>query len=494
MERYIYLILLPLGGAFIIAALNASIKNTALRNTISDILSNLITLALAAVAVTSFGINGSYSIGGWPIVPIPLGITLVADGFTVLMLAVVNIIAFCATLYSINYMNQYTSKRHYYSLFLLMLAGMNGALLSGDFFNLFVFIEIASISSYALVGFGTEAEELEASFKYMVMGGIASTFILLAIAILYSKFGVLNMAHISQAIAASGQSPLLKFSLFLFIIAFSIKAAIIPFHAWLPDAHPAAPAPVSAMLSGVLIKTLGIYTMTRVIMNVFAADISMLAPLGIISIMAGVLLALGQTDMKRLFAYHSVSQIGYIILGIGLGTPLGIMGGLFHLINHSIFKSLLFLNSGAVAYRLGTRDLNEMGGLNKVMPVTGATSFIASLSIAGIPPFNGFFSKLIIILACVQAGHTGFALWAVAGSILTLSSFMKVQKLAFFGKIAEKHKNVKEAPFMMSASVVILAVLCIAASFIMLPQIKNKVLQPAVDALLAGPEYGKIIQ
>ncbi|MBU2527822.1 NADH/ubiquinone/plastoquinone (complex I) [bacterium] len=491
MERYIYLILLPLGGAFIIAALNAAVKSRDTRNITADILANLITLATAGIALTSFGINGSYSVGGWPV---PLGINLAADGFSILMLATVNTIAFCATLYSINYMDQYTSKRHYYSLFLLMLTGMNGVLLSGDLFNLFVFIEIASISSYALVGFGTEAEELEASFKYMVMGGIASTFILLAVTILYSSFGVLNMANISQAISVSSQTPLLKFSLFLFIAAFSIKAAIIPFHAWLPDAHPAAPAPVSAMLSGVLIKTLGIYTMIRIIMNIFAADVSILAPLGIISIMIGVLLALGQTDMKRLFAYHSVSQIGYIILGISLGTPLGILGALFHLVNHSIFKSLLFLNSGAVAYRLGTRELNDMGGLNKVMPITGGTSFIASLSIAGMPPFNGFFSKLIIILACVQAGRPGFALWAVAGSILTLSSFMKVQKFAFFGKLAEKHKQIKEAPLMMSISVVILAVLCIATSLLVLPKVKNIVLQPAVDAVLAGAEYAKIIR
>ncbi|PKN00078.1 MAG: NADH/ubiquinone/plastoquinone (complex I) [Elusimicrobia bacterium HGW-Elusimicrobia-2] len=491
MERYIYLILLPLGGAFIIAALNAAVKSRDTRDITSDIIANLITLAMAGIALTSFGINGSYSVGGWPV---PLGINIAADGFSILMLATVNTIAFCATLYSINYMDQYTSKSHYYSLFLLMLTGMNGVLLSGDLFNLFVFIEIASISSYALVGFGTEAEELEASFKYMVMGGIASTFILLAVAILYSSFGVLNMANISQAISVSSQTPLLKFSLFLFIAAFSIKAAIIPFHAWLPDAHPAAPAPVSAMLSGVLIKTLGIYAMTRIIMNIFAADVSILAPLGIISIMLGVLLALGQTDMKRLFAYHSVSQVGYIILGISLGTPLGILGGLFHLVNHSIFKSLLFLNSGAVAYRLGTRELNEMGGLNKVMPITGGTSFIASLSIAGMPPFNGFFSKLIIILACVQSGHPGFALWAVAGSILTLSSFMKVQKFAFFGKLAEKHKQIKEAPLMMSISVVILAVLCIATSLLVLPKVKNIVLQPAVDAVLSGAGYAKIIR
>ncbi|MCK5398738.1 NADH/ubiquinone/plastoquinone (complex I), partial [bacterium] len=364
-----YFVLIPLAGAFLIVFLNVLTKNKV--RVISEILANMITLALFIMTIFMFNKSGMYVIGKW--VP-PLGINLVLDGLSGLMLSIVNLIAFTATLFSINYMRRYTANNYYYALFLLMLAGMNGVLLSGDFFNLFVFIEIASIASYALVGFGTEADELEASFKYMVMGGIASTFILLAIALLYSQFGVLNMAYISEAIANSEFNILLKFTLFLFIAAFSVKAAIIPFHAWLPDAHPAAPAPISAMLSGVVIKTLGLYAMIRVMYNIFGFNGgNMLAYMGLISIMVGGLLALGQMDMKRLLAYSSISQIGYIILGIGLGTKLGILAALFHLVNHSVFKSLLFMNSGSVYHRLGTRNLDEMGGLNKVMPITGGT-------------------------------------------------------------------------------------------------------------------------
>jgi len=174
--------------------------------------------------------------------------------------------------------------------------------------------------------------------------------------------------------------------------------------------------------------------------------------LGALSMIVGVFLAVGQWDFKRLLAYHSISQIGYVILGIGLATPLGIFGGLFHLFNHSVFKSLLFLNSGAVDYSTGTRDLREMGGLRERMPVTAATNLVASVSIAGVPPFNGFFSKLIIILACIQAGHIGYAFWAVFASILTLASFMKITKYAFAGTLKEKWNTIKEVPIFMRIS------------------------------------------
>jgi len=487
-----YFVILPLAGAFLVIFVDSVVKNTKARDTAADIIANALMLGLLIISLTLFGKSGSYSVGGWA--P-PFGINFLLDGLSALMLAVVNTIAFLAGLFSINYMRQYTGKRHYWALFLLMLAGMNGVVLSGDFFNMFVFLEIASIASYALVAFGTEAEELEASFKYMVMGSVASAAALLSIAILYAKFGLLNMAYISEALVKTRFDYLLKFSLFLFIAAFAVKGALVPFHAWLPDAHPSAPAPVSAMLSGVLIKTLGIYTIIRVGFNVFPPVhiLRVLSALGIITIITGSLLMAGQNDIKRLMAYSSVSNIGLIVLGLGLGTPLGILGALFHMLSHSVLKSLLFLNSGAVFYRLKTRNLSRMGGLNKVMPLTGATSFIGSLGISGMPPFNGFFSKLIIIIACVQSGHPVFALCAVFGSILTLASFMKVQKLAFFGKLKKENENVKEAPFFMSLSVILLAALCLATSFLLLPKPRKKVLEPAIRAVLNPVSYRAMV-
>ncbi len=215
--------------------------------------------------------------------------------------------------------------------------------------------------------------------------------------------------------------------------------------------------------------------------------------LGSLSMLVGVLLALYQWDYKRLLAYHSISQVGYIILGIGLGTPLGILGGLFHLINHSVFKSLLFLTSGAVEYATGTRDLKKMGGLKEKMPVTAVSSFIASMSIAGVPPFNGFWSKLIIILACVQAQRYWLGVIAVVASLLTLSSFLKVQKYAFFGKLNPEYEKVKEVPGSMQVAMIILSILCTFLGLLLIPQLKSILLDPAVQVLVNGMDYGKIV-
>jgi multicomponent Na+:H+ antiporter subunit D len=278
----------------------------------------------------------------------------------------------------------------------------------------------------------------------------------------------------------------------LLFVGFGLKGALMPFHAWLPDAHPSAPAPVSAMLSGVVIKVLGVYAICRVFFNVLGATPALLAVLlvlGVVSMTAGVLLALGQWDFKRLLAYHSISQMGYIVIGIGLGTPLGILGGLFHLVNHTVFKSLLFLNAGSVEYATGTRNLKRLGGLNRKMPVTGQTSMIASFSIAGLPPFNGFWSKLLIVIACVQAGHPLIAGWAVLGSILTLASFLKVQRYAFWGDLRETWARVREAPAAMCAAMVALAILCVAMGILLIPPVKAAVLDPAVKVLTGGLSY-----
>ena len=485
---------IPLSAAFIIMLVGKYYRRSA------DILANLASLALLILSLGALlSLNSQpgsvlvYNIGGWIA---PVGISLVLDGLSCFILVTLNLISFLITIYSINYMEKYTAKYRFYTLFLLMLTGMNGVTISGDLFNLFVFLEIAAIASYALVAFGTESDELEASFKYAVMGSVASCFILLGIAMLYSYSSSLNMADISAVLAAKGQARIVGFIGVLFLAGFCLKSALVPFHAWLPDAHPSAPAPISAMLSGVLIKILGIYALARIFFGVFGANpflLSLLMFLGALSMIVGVFLAVGQWDLKRLLAYHSISQVGYVVLGLGLGTPLGILGGLFHLFNHSIFKSLLFLNSGAIDYSVGTRDLRQMSGLRQRMPVSANTSLVASLSIAGIPPFNGFWSKLIIIFACIQAERWGYAAWAVLGSILTLASFMKVQKYAFFGPLKENLNKIKEVPFAMRLSMVILSLICIAAGALLLPGLSQRFLEPAVNVLLAGREYAGIV-
>ncbi|MHC4520253.1 MAG: complex I subunit 5 family protein, partial [Planctomycetota bacterium] len=255
---------IPLVAAFVLPVLGRGLKPLA------TLLANLVTICLLVLALLSIGESGVYEVGNWSI---PLGINLVLDGLSSLLLLAISVVGAAAMLFSTRYMEQYTAKPKYLCLFLLMVAGMNGVVLSGDVFNLYVFLEIASIASYALVGFGCEHEELEASFKYMVLGSIASTFILFGIGMVYANTGSLNMAYISRAMQEVGINAGLTFALSLFIAGFGLKAALVPFHAWLPDAHPSAPAPISAMLSGVLIKALGVYALARLVFNVFGVSV-----------------------------------------------------------------------------------------------------------------------------------------------------------------------------------------------------------------------------
>ncbi|MFB0556199.1 MAG: complex I subunit 5 family protein [Phycisphaerae bacterium] len=489
-------IAVPLVVGFLLPAFGKKGKAAA------TVLANLVTVSLLVFAVASIGKTEVYEIGKWSI---PLGINLVLDGLSSLLLLAISVVSAAAMLFSVRYMERYTAKIKYLSLFLLMVAGMNGVVLSGDIFNLFVFLEIASLASYALVGFGCEHEELEASFKYMVLGSIASVLVLFAVALVYGNTGTLNMAYISKANQDSGLNAGLTFALALFIVGFGLKAALVPFHAWLPDAHPSAPAPISAMLSGVLIKSLGVYSLVRIVFNVFGVSVSVswvLVALGVLSMVIGVFLAVGQWDFKRLLAYHSISQMGYVILGIGIGAlilarngkvewaALAILGGLFHLVNHAVFKSLLFLTSGSVEMSTGTRQLKEMGGLVERLPFTRTTCTVASASIAGIPPFNGFWSKLIIVAAAIQAGFLYLAAVTVIVSLVTLISFLKIQRYVFLGELPENLRQVKENKGSMLVAMISLACLCVLMGLLVLvPGLKHTILDPAVRVLTDGLKY-----
>ncbi|HPP66580.1 MAG TPA: proton-conducting transporter membrane subunit [bacterium] len=475
---------IPAGLAFFIPMVSRRIK------WFPDIACSVTTFILFLLSLQTLNQQFIYEMGGWPT---PMGIVFVLDGFSCMMLIIVNLIGFIVSLFSVDYIEKiYTSKLRYYSLLLLVITGINGVILAGDFFNMFVFLELALIASYALVGFGCGAKDLEASFKYMVINLLASYFILLAIALLYGKFATVNMAHTIALMQQYGKDNIVIFAFVLFLVGFGTKAAIVPFHAWVPDAYTSAPAPISALLAGGIIKGLGIYVLMRLTYNIFGMSpliSNLFICFGIISIVVGVLMALGQWNFKRLLAYHSISQMGYIMLGFGLGTPLGILGAVFHLLNHSLFKSLLFLNSGSVEYETGILNLKKLGCLSQKMPVTAASSLIASFSISGIPPFNGFWSKLIIIVAAVQAGRPFSALWAVIGSILTLASFAKIQRYVFFGsgeKFDENStKNIKEIPSLMKMSVLILAILCTLGGFLAIGGV-NGVFGPVVNSLSGG--------
>ncbi|MBN2453030.1 MAG: NADH/ubiquinone/plastoquinone (complex I) [Candidatus Omnitrophica bacterium] len=487
-------LIIPLAAAFMMAILART------GDCVRDIISGLAAISLAVFSVlTLMAANFFHSAvivksfaGFMP----PAGTAFVVDGLSAFMLVTVNTVALFVVLYSAGYMNKYTDKWKFQSLFFLMISGINGVLVASDMFNLYVFLEIAAISAYFLVAFGTEAEELEASFKYAVMGTVASAFILLGIAFLYSHTSTLSLAGIAQAIAAAPSARIVQFVSVLFLMGFALKAALVPFHAWLAYAHSSAPAPISAMLSGVLIKVLGIYAIARIFFSVFGASAGIcqiLIALGVLSMIAGGVLAFGQSDIKRLFAYSTVSQIGYVALALGVATPLAFFGAVFHLFNHSIVKSLLFLNSGSIEQMFRTRDLSKISGVVAGAPVTGYTSIMGAMSISGVPPFGGFWSKLIIIFACLQAGHPVLAAIAVLVSVMTMAYYFAAMTPALFGAGINSFNAVKKVHGIMNVSVMALAVLALAAPLALLPEMRQRLIDGAVQALVNGSAYAATV-
>jgi len=501
-------IILPLLGAFLIPVIGHFIKG--FQKAFSSSILLFLVIYTVWYYVAGNGENYIVNIGGWEAYEgIPIAIYLVFDGLSSFLLLTINLIGFLSVFYALSYMRAYTAENNFYSLFCLMVGGMNGVVLSGDIFNIYVFLEISVIASYVLVAFGTEKRELEASFKYQVLGGIASLLILFAAGMLYWQTGTLNLADISRVLKEHSHTFPLLFTEVMLITGFGLKAAMIPFHAWLPDAHSSAPSPISSMLSGVLIKAVGIYALLRLFFNIFALsyEISMvITTLGAISMVLGVILAIGQWDLKRLLAYHSISQMGYVVIGLGIGmmiifrqgnetvAALAITGGLFHLINHAVFKGLLFLNAGAIEFMTGTRDLKKMGGLAQKMPLTATTSLGASFAISGIPPFNGFFSKLLIIIAAIQGNFFLLAALAVFVNFVTLGSFMKFHRYAFQNAPEPKMKFIApKLPFSMKFSMITMLILCVLMSLILLPPVRETLLDPAVEALMNLNDYAIII-
>ena len=485
------MIFLFIGAPLLVAALMPLIGKIS-KKFLPDLLSNAVFLFLLVLAATT----GRQMISQGPVLKQlqwlgePINIQVAVDGFSLFMLMAISLVTLCVGLFSINYMDHYGSKANYYALLLMMVAGMNGLVLVTDLFGIYLFLEVAAIASYALVAYGLEHDELEAAFKYLMLSVIASAAILIAIAVLFGMTGSLGFTAVAEGLRGLDAKAVVGFCSALFIMGFGLKAALIPFHAWLPDAHPSAPAPISAILSGLLIKVSGVYALTRIFFGVFGMKpgdglSQVLMVLGAVSIVIAAFLALGQNDMKRMLAYSSISQVGFVVLGIGIATPLGIAGGLFHLFNHALAKGLLFLNSGSIQQATGTRNLDEMGGLAKRMPVTAATNIVGALSIAGVPPLGGFWSKLLIIMALVQANQWPLAVVAVLASVLTLWYYLLIQRKAFFGQLDERWKAVKEAPFWMATASVILALLVIGVG-IFFSTVITSWIQPASDSLTKG--------
>ncbi|MFA5095758.1 MAG: proton-conducting transporter membrane subunit [Candidatus Omnitrophota bacterium] len=365
------------------------------------------------------------------------------------------VVLFCIGLVSLvtlftcrHFFKEANRRFNFINLLLIAAAGMNAISLAQDIFSLYVFLEVTAVASFILIAFDRDILGLEGAFKYIVLSGVATVLMIAAIALLVFSAGSANFSAIHAGLLLKPNPLVINLALGLFITALLIKSGLMPFHGWLPDAYTAAPAPASVFLAGAVTKVAGIYTLIRILTSVpgFAnASRDVLLFVGAFSAILAALAALTQSDFKRMLSYSSISQVGYIILGVGSGTALGLAGATLHIFNHAVFKSLLFINGAAVESQTGSRDIDKMSGLSRRMPWTGLTSILGSLSCAGIPPLAGFWSKLVIIIALWLAGYKVYAVIAILGSLLTLAYFLALQRKAFFGKLGDEFQQVKEA-------------------------------------------------
>jgi len=389
------------------------------------------------------------------------------DNLSGFILLASGLFGFLITLYSIKFMQGSDHLSTYYGSLLWTLGAACGALLANHFIVLLVFWGFLGITLYLLVLTGGEDTASAAKKSFVIIGG-SDALILLGIFFIY----VLSSTFEIDKITLPFKGTLVYFAFIFLALGAFAKAGVMPLHTWIPDLAEKAPIPVTAYLPAALDKLLGIYLLGRMCLNVFEMNGAMnllLMIVGSVTIIAAVMMALIQHDMRRLLAYHAVSQVGYMVLGIGTGNPIGIAGGIFHMLNNSIYKSCLFLSGGAVQHRTGTTDLNKLGGLGKIMPLTFTSFIIAALAISGVPPLNGFVSKWMIYQGLVELGQTGDKLWiiwlvsAMFGSALTLASFMKITHSVFLG-ISSKEmglKKIKEVGVGMATSMVVLALLCL---------------------------------
>ena len=452
---------------------------------------------IGAIVLSAVNILGVYSLYGMVqdsvnnilivslVGPPPLGACLEIDMLSIYMAFAASLLGLFTTIYSMKYMEHDTRLTEFYTLLSTLVVSMIGVAFAGDFFTLFIFWEMMGITSYTLVAFRKESwGPVEAGFKYMVMGAVGSTVLLMGIGLIYGMAGTVNFAHISSALKGSPQNLWSLLVLAIIITGFGIKSAIVPLHTWLPDAHPEAPSPISAMLSGMLIET-ALYGMSRVLFLVYEPQVFQfaIAGLALLTMCFANVLALLQQDIKRMLAYSSIAQVGYMLIGLASGTIWGMQGLFLHIFNHSLMKGLAFLSSGSIVHNSNTRNLDELKGIGRVMPLTTAGLFVALMGLGGIPTTCGFISKYMLFGSAIEAGMSWLTIAGVLNSAFSMAYYLRVIK-TLIGEPVESVKELKEVPTLMVAVTSIMALLVIL--FGVYPEPAVHYAKLASEALVSG--------
>jgi len=418
----------------------------------------------------------------------PFGINLFVGPVGILFSTLIALAGLLVSIYALSYIKE-GSKEKYHILYLLLLTGATGVVLTGDMFNLFVFFEILCISSYALVAYLGNKAGIESSIKYLIQGSVGSSLLLLGIGLLYGQLGTLNMADIANQIHSSS-SPSIFVPMVLMITGLGVEAAIFPLNAWLPDAHSSAPSSISAILSGIAIEV-GLYAVIRIIFTIFNASsfLMFFIFLGVLTLLIGEMSAFSQKNIKRMLAYSSIGQIGLIMFAVSLNTQYGVSAGLFQMISHTLGKGLLFLAAGYMIYRSGSMDISSFEGIGKKMPYTSLAFTIGTFSIIGLPPFIGFASKFMVIKAALAKEGIIFTVLiglALIGTIIESAYFFRVVQVIYFKK-GNGNQVRKEAPITGLIPMFIFALLIIFIG--VYPNFIIKILNSAASELLNRIDY-----
>jgi multicomponent Na+:H+ antiporter subunit D len=392
----------------------------------------LLVAALALlVAVRRDGIL-AMQVGDWPA---PFGITIVADLFSAIMLVLAGLMGLTVAVYSLVTIDARRESFGYYPLFHVLLMGVCGAFLTGDLFNLYVWFEVMLIASFVLLAFGGERAQMEGAIKYVTLNLIASALFLAAVGVLYGVAGTLNMADAAVTLRTTENAGLVTTLSMLFLVAFGIKAAVFPLFFWLPASYHTPPVVITAIFAGLLTKV-GVYALIRVFTLLFVQDVgythTLLLVIAGLTMVTGVLGAVAQTEVRRLLSFHIISQIGYLIMGLGLFTPLALAGAMFFMAHVILAKSALFLVSGIIHRLAGSYELDKLGGLYRAYPGVALLFLVPALSLAGIPPFSGFFAKLALVQAGLAVEQYAIVAVSLGVGVLTLLSMTKIWAEAFW--------------------------------------------------------------
>ncbi|ELR70447.1 Na(+) H(+) antiporter subunit D [Fulvivirga imtechensis AK7] len=370
-------------------------------------------------------------VGNWPA---PMGIPLVIDMFSAIMLVMSGIIGICISIFSTSNVGRQRELYHFHPLFNALLLGVNGAFITGDIFNLFVWFEVMLMASFCLLVLGNEKAQLEGAIKYITLSLLSSFFFIAGIGLIYGETGTLNMADLARIIKEDN-SMLMNTSAMLFFIAFGIKAAMFPFFYWLPASYHTPPVAVSALFAGLLTKV-GVYGLIRSFTLFFIHNTSFWHTLLLVTagatMLIGVLMAASQNDIRRILSFHIISQIGYMIMGLGIFTPLGIAGAIYFIFHNVMAKTNTFLVAGILNHLKGSYHLKTLRGVYNERPLVALLFFIPAMALAGLPPLSGFFGKFLLVKAGLESQQYVISFFALLVSIITLFSMIKIWNKAFW--------------------------------------------------------------